>query len=394
VGHPPIAVVAGHICLDISPDLGGQKREPFGKTFLPGHLITSGPLLYSSGGSVSNTGLALHRLGVKTRLVAKIGDDLPGKVLRQVISAHGRHLTRGLQVDASENTSYSIIINYPGADRIFIHDPGANDAFASADIPSSFLKDARLFHFGYPPVMRSIFHSGGKELNRIFQNAKQAGLTTSLDMAFPDPSSEAGKVDWHGILAKVLPNVDIFMPSVEEILFMIHRDIYQELCAATGDSDILPLITPQLLSGLGDELVSMGAGLVGLKLGYRGLYLRTAKAARLQFMKPEDQEKWASKEFWAPCFKVNVAGTTGSGDATIAGFLAAFLRGCPLPECIRVAVAVGACNVEAEDALSGIYSWNETLTRIGSGWQQQVLEISEGGWVYRPEHNLWEGPCE
>ena len=35
---------------------------------------------------------------------------------------------------------------------------------------------------------------------------------------------------------------------------------------------------------------------------------------------------WANYENWSPCFQVDVVGTTGAGDATIAGFLAALLR--------------------------------------------------------------------
>ncbi len=50
---------------------------------------------------------------------------------------------------------------------------------------------------------------------------------------------------------------------------------------------------------------------------------------------------------WAPCFDVEVVGTTGSGDATIAGFLSALLRDASPEEAMTMAVAVGACNVEA-----------------------------------------------
>ena len=138
-------------------------------------------------------------------------------------------------------------------------------------LPFELLENARLFHFGYPPVMRSIFENDGKELEEIFRQAKRTGVTTSLDMAFPDPASQAGHADWEKILKKVLPHVDIFLPSVEEILFMLHRGIYEDLTRHAGSSDILPLVTPKLLSDLGRELIAMGAGIVGLKMGYRGI---------------------------------------------------------------------------------------------------------------------------
>lgn len=86
-------MVAGHICLDIRPDLSSAERKPFEDIFLPGHLVSCGPVMYSTGGAVANTGLALDRLGVKTRLVAKVGDDLFGKAICQALASHGENST-------------------------------------------------------------------------------------------------------------------------------------------------------------------------------------------------------------------------------------------------------------------------------------------------------------
>jgi sugar/nucleoside kinase (ribokinase family) len=388
------AVVAGHICLDIHPDLSGLERKPFEEVFLPGRLIVSGPVSYSTGGPVSNTGLALNRLGIAACLAGKVGDDLFGKAVCEVVANHGRHLTEGMIVDASANTSFSIIISYPGVDRIFLHDPGANDTFQAGDVPYALLERARLFHFGYPPLMRSIYANGGAQLEEIFRHAKHLGVTTSLDMAFPDPSSEAGHADWNDILKSVLPHVDIFMPSVEEILFMLRRDAYQKMCEASG-SEILPLITPGLLSDLAREIIAMGAKIVGLKLGERGLYVRTGSKEQIRTLgnaQPSEPEAWSAKEMWMPCFNVEVAGTTGSGDATIAGFLAALLRDCSLEEAATMAVAVGACNVEAADALSGIRTWEETTRRVANGWERRSLRIDSPDWQFDSARHIWRGP--
>jgi sugar/nucleoside kinase (ribokinase family) len=389
-------VVAGLICLDVHPDLRGVGRKPFEDIFLPGHLISSGPVSYSTGGAVANTGLALNRLGVVTRLVGKIGNDLFGQAVSQVVASHGRHLMKGLVVDASTNTSYTIIIDYPGVDRIFMHYPGANDTFRASDVPYGLLRKARLFHFGYPPLMQSIYADEGAQLKAIFRRARHTGVTTSLDMAFPDPSSAAGQADWHSILKSALPWVDIFIPSAEEILFLLRNETYQELRRSANGVDILPLITPQLLSDVGRELIGMGAKIVGLKLGYRGLYLRTARQEQLRTLgraRPSVPEAWAGKEFWAPCFKVEVAGTTGSGDATISGFLAALLRDLPLETAVTLAVAVGACNVEATDALSGVLPWDETLQRVARGWEHCALDLSTPGWQFDQTNGIWRGPC-
>jgi sugar/nucleoside kinase (ribokinase family) len=389
------ALVAGHICLDIQPDLSGSHREPFEKIFIPGRLISAGPVTYSSGGAVSNTGLASNRLGIATRLVARIGDDLFGQALKKIIADHGPQLIKDLIIDSTSGTSYTIIVNYPGVDRIFLHYPGANDTFQVSDIPDDLLKQARLFHFGYPPVMRSLFIDGGKKLAEIFHRARKSGVTTSLDMAFPDPSSEAGQADWHGILESVLPYVDIFLPSAEEILFMLRREMYEEMCRKGNGSDILSLIDPELLSALSQELFAMGAKIVGIKLGYRGMYLRTCEQSQMESMgraRPLEPDLWAGKELWAPCFKVAVAGTTGSGDATIAGFLCALLRGLSVEQSLTMAVAVGASNVEAADSLSGIRSWDDTLQRIAAGWEHHPMELNAFGWQFDKTNGMWSGP--
>jgi sugar/nucleoside kinase (ribokinase family) len=390
------AVVSGHICLDVHPDLSGADREPFEKIFHPGHLLASGPVSFATGGTVANTGLALHRLGVTTRLVGKVGDDLFGRTICQIIDSYSKDLTYGIIVDPSGNTSYSIIINYPGVDRIILHCPGMNDTFQINDVPYESLREARLFHFGYPPLMRSTFADDGATLAEIFLRAKQTEVTTSLDMAFPDPGSAAGRADWRSILKSVLPHVDIFMPSVEEILFMLRRQTYEQLCATTSDSNILPLIAPALLSELSQELIEMGVPLVGVKLGYRGLYLRSGNSRLIQSIGracPSNPEAWASKELWSPCFKVRVAGTTGSGDATIAGFLAALLHDLSIEESLKIAVAVGASNVEAVDTLSGIRSWETTQARVDAGWEKHVLELNSPGWHFDSRHGFWNGPC-
>jgi sugar/nucleoside kinase (ribokinase family) len=391
------ALVAGHICLDIHPDLSRTGREPFEDIFLPGRLVAAGPVTCSTGGAVSNTGLALDRLGIMVRLAGKVGDDLFGQAIRQIVAARSPGLADGIVVDASANTSYTIIINYPGADRIFLHYAGANDTFQAGDVPYALLEQTRLFHFGYPPIMRSIFIDGGAQLAEIFLRARRTGVTTSLDMAFPDPSSEAGRADWRVILGGTLPQVDIFLPSVEEILFMLHGETYRELCRSAPGSNLLALVTPQLLSDLGRELIAMGAKIVGLKLGDRGMYLRTGGRDAIDSIgraRPADPDAWAGMELWAPCFKVAVAGTTGSGDATIAGFLGGLLRDLPVEQVLTMAVAVGACNVEAADALSGICTWEETSRRLASGWERHSLKLDAPGWQFDPSSDLWRGPCD
>lgn len=384
------AIVAGHICLDVLPEMGHLPSGEFDSLFQPGHLISVGQAMFATGGPVSNVGLALNKLGIHTRLIAKTGNDPYGKIIRQIIAGYGSDLLDGVHTDMVEPTSYSIIISPPGVDRIFLHCPGVNDAFNAVDIDYDLVAKADLIHFGYPPIMRQMYQDDGTELVKIFRKAKQTGITTSLDMTFPDPAAPGGRADWRKIMVSTLPYVDIFTPSIEEILFMLHRAQYDELVSEYGD--VLQGISPTLLSTLGAELLEMGTKMVLLKLGYQGAYLRTADWETwgdFGRATPSQITAWANQELWTPCYQVDVVGTTGSGDATIAGFLSAISRDLSPHEALNTAVAVGACNVEAPDALGGLRSWEETLSRIQRGWDKHKLNIQAQKWVWDNHHAMW-----
>jgi|SRR5260221_454368 len=82
----PEVIVAGHICLDIFPVF--DKQTSAGGVISPGKLVKVGPALIAVGGSVANTGLTLHRLGITTRLMGKVGDDLFGQAIQETIKSN------------------------------------------------------------------------------------------------------------------------------------------------------------------------------------------------------------------------------------------------------------------------------------------------------------------
>jgi sugar/nucleoside kinase (ribokinase family) len=390
------AVVAGHICLDVIPDLENLPKGEFNALFQPGHLIQIGPTSFSTGGPVSNTGLALHQLGVPTQLIAKVGNDIFGQAVRNILAGYNPRLTNGLVFDSSASSSYSVIISPPQVDRIFLHCSGANDTFTAADVRYGLVAQVGLFHFGYPPIMRHMYQHGGAELADLLRHAKDTGVTTSVDMAFPDPNSESGRADWHVILEAALPYVDIFLPSIEELLFLLRRETYNDLLGRAGSANILPWITPALLADISSELLAMGVKIVVIKLGARGVYLRTASAGKLALMgraAPYDLGAWSKRELWAPCFSVQVVGTTGSGDATIAGFLSGLLRDQTPEATLTTAVAVGACNVEAADATSGVPTWERLQQRLTAPWERLMAGGPDtSGWHWQNQPGLWLGP--
>ncbi|HOF18264.1 MAG TPA: carbohydrate kinase family protein [Phycisphaerae bacterium] len=374
----PQAVVAGHICLDILPAMGDIRCAPE-ELLVPGKLVNVGPPLLATGGAVSNTGVAMHRLGVPVRLVGKVGNDLFGHAVLELLNRAGAGLADGMVVADGEHTSYTVVINPPEIDRIFLHCPGANDTFRAADVTTTAVRGARLFHFGYPPLMRRMFLDEGRELVEMLARVRSLGPAVSLDLSLPDPASEAGRVEWQTVLEKALPHVDVFLPSLDEILFMLDRPRWEQMRRA---GEILPQVDDKLLSELADRLIAMGAAVVGLKLGEQGLYLRTAgDAGRIRAAKLLARESaWRERELLAPCLEVRVAGTTGAGDCTIAGFLAALLHGLGPEQAAGAAVATGAFNVEAPDATSGIPPWDRVQARLDSRPARRAVRLKLAGW--------------
>ncbi len=376
-------VICGHFCLDFLPGFPATGADQ--EWFRPGRLsVVSAPVL-ATGGAVSNTGIALHRLGLPVRLVAKIGNDPLGRMTVERIRGIAESLASGLRLVEGEVSSYSVILNPPGVDRIILHCPGANDTFTDADVPDSVLESASIFHFGYPPLMKQIWCDGGQRLERLFDRARGQGALTSLDMSLPDPTSPSGKIDWGAFLSRVLPRVDLFVPSVEEMFFMMDRPAFMRLAEGGGDA-IVRRAALEDLDRLAERALALGVSAVFIKLGDRGAYLRTGPKGLPGL--PE----WVNRELYSPVFSVPVvAGTVGAGDSTIAGFLASASRGLSPQEALTMAVAVGGCCVEAPDATSGIRTWDETRTRVGSGWARQSVSVSEPGWQPAGD-GTWRGP--
>lgn len=387
-------VVAGHLCLDIFPSFAPDRTD-FLSTLSPGKLYDVGPIGFATGGTVSNTGLACVRFGAPTRLMALIGDDLFGREILNRIRANGGGADR-ISIRADLSTSYTVVLAPPGMDRIFFHHPGTNDLFDATCLDFAHLAQAGLFHFGYPPLMKSMFERDGGELVRIFGRARETGVVTSLDMALPDPHSPAGRAPWDRILAAVLPAVDFFLPSIEELLYMLDRPRFLERRSHAGARNLVDVITAEDASSVAERALALGAGAVLIKCGHRGLYLRTAGNGRLDAacrrlgMNPK---AWANREFWQPCFHVpRVVGTTGAGDSAIAGFLCACSRGESPDSALRYSAAAGSFNVTKPDSLSGLVSWEDMTEALHKGWDLDPLEIHSPHWRFDDQAGQWHGP--
>jgi sugar/nucleoside kinase (ribokinase family) len=382
---------AGHLCLDVIPRFPDTGTRDIAAIMRPGRLVNMEEAKISTGGPVSNTGINMKTLGNRVCFCARTGGDAFGKLTLDLLREKGN--AEGIHVVEDAASSYTVVIAPPGIDRIFLHNPGTNNSFGPEDLDPELIGRCRHFHFGYPPLMDRMFAEEGETLAEIFRIAKAAGATTSCDMSLPDPDSPSGKADWRNILEKILPHVDIFLPSIEETFYMLEPKAFLRMKADHAGEELIDVIPPPKYSELAASVLDMGAKMVSLKSGHRGFYFRTAETERFADMgaaKPEDSENWGGRELWAAAFTVeNFGSATGSGDSAIAGFLTGFLHGRSIEQCLRLAVTLGFQNVQVPDAVSGIRSREETLIMADSDAALINPRLSEHGWEELSNTGIW-----
>ena len=427
-------IVAGLLCLDMFPAFDTEtSADKIGDILRPGTLVHMGGMTFGTGGSVSNVGIAMKTFGCRVGFVAKAGDDSIGRTIVEILEKNGS--AEGIRLAPGEASSYTVVVAPPGIDRIFLHCPGTNDTFSKEDIDFDLVARARLFHLGYPTLMRSLFVDDGSETARILRAVKETGATTSLDISLPDPNSEAGRANWRRIYERSLPFTDIFLPSLEETLFTLHPNEYLKRKSEAEGRELLDFTSPEECESFADEYLGMGCKIVVIKNGHNGWFLKSAAVDSLRGLgralptasgtaasstagSPASGEEpagspapgklsprppappslsleawldnWAGRRLWCPAFQVDeIASTAGSGDSSIAGFLTGLLRGRPIERSLKLANAAGALNLRAMDTLSGLGSWEEVEEAAGSLPVRPVAFLS-APWAWNDKHELWE----
>ena len=266
-------------------------------------------------------------------------------------------------------------LSVKGIDRIILHNSGANNSFGFEDVDFEIVEKANLFHFGYPSIMRHMYANEGEEFIRLFKNVKQSGAATSLDMAIADEMSEGGKADWDQILQTVMPYVDIFAPSFEELVYFIDRSMYYELIEKSKDKDITDVLSIQKhVRPLADKLMKWGAKIVIIKCGARGIYFRTNTQNHIKNIGgglSTSLLSWSCQEYFERSYKPErVVSAMGAGDVSIAAFLYSALKGIDWKEALHFAAAAGASCVTTYDALSGLESFQVMGEKIKNGWEK------------------------
>jgi fructokinase len=236
------------------------------------------------GGSPANVAVGLARLGVPTRLLARIADDLLGHRLRAHLDGNGVDLS--FSVRAAEPTSLAIVA--VGRDGVVEYDfrvEGTADwQWRDAEVAGALDGDVVALHAG---SLALTMPPGADVLQRLLAGARQA-MTVSYDpncrpLLMGSPDAVRGRIE--GLVALA----DVVKASADDLAWL------------------LPGRPPEQVA---ESWLAKGPSLVVITLGPAGLVAATRQAGVLR----------------RPGRAVEVADTVGAGDACMAALLAGLHR--------------------------------------------------------------------
>ena len=246
------------------------------------------------GGQTATLARALARLGARVTMVGKVGDDDHGRRVLSQLAADGVDVS-AMVVDPELPTGVTVVLS-TGTERAYATYRGAMARLCAEEVPARLLTGADHLHVG------SFYLQPGLRpgLRGLFQAARAAGLTTSLDPGW-DPLDE-----WLPDILDVLDHVDVFIPNLVEALAISRAAAPLEAVSCLGRHA---------------RRVIVKAGAQGCLVWQQGQSLSV------------------------PGFVVSVRDVTSAGDVFNAGFLYGFLCGWDTGEAARFANACGAMAV-------------------------------------------------
>ncbi len=284
----------------------------------PGETITGRDFKTFSGGKGANQAAAAARLGARTQLFARIGDDgfAPG-LLKDLRKA-------GVDIACVESTPGStgaaLITTVDDGQNSIVVVPGANGTVEPADI------DQWWPAIGEADIVLAQLEIPIDAVMRLAVRCQAAGIPFMLD---PAPAQTLPQ--------ELLCAVTWLTPNESETRALTGMDITQ-----AGEAE---------LHAAAETLLARGVGGVVLKLGTRGAYMLHKGVA--QWIKP---------------FMVEVVDTTAAGDAFNGAFAASLLAlGDPFAAG-RVAAAAAALSTTRAGAIPSMpgHAQVEALLKTGS----------------------------
>jgi sugar/nucleoside kinase (ribokinase family) len=279
----------------------------------PGREVLANDFSLELGSSSAICAAGLARLGTPVSFLGKAGADVLGRFCIDELRHRGVDVEL-VRVDPALKTG--ITASFSSDDRALATFPGAIAELTADEIPTSIFGGFTHLHVSSYYLQRGL-QAG---LSGLFQAAKQAGLTVSLDPGH-DPSERWGPA----LLSGAIEHCDVlFLNEVE-------------LAGMSGSAGVSE----------GLRAVSNGRAIVVAKLGRRGC---AAMAA--------------GRYYSAGAIEVDAIDTTGAGDSFNAGFLHAWLRGFPLESCLDCGSICGGLSTRKLGGCGGQASWPEAERRM------------------------------
>ncbi|WP_428929237.1 bifunctional 5-dehydro-2-deoxygluconokinase/5-dehydro-2-deoxyphosphogluconate aldolase [Marinibacterium sp. SX1] len=288
------------------------------------------------GGCPTNIAVGGARLGLKTALLSRVGNDQIGRFVRETLEAEGVE-TSGLAVDPERLTAMAFLgieddRNFP---LLFVRTDCADAALSEDDIDPAFIRSAAAVvvtgtHFSKPHLeaasfkaMRIAREAGRKVVFDIDYRPNLWGLLGAGegDVRFVADDAVTARVQ------RILPGCDVVVGTDEEVHI------------AGGSTDTREALV---------NIRKVSDAMIVLKTGPKGCLVFPGQI-------PDDLEDGISSQG----FPVEVFNVLGAGDGFMAGFLRGYVRGLPLEECCRIANACGAFAVSRHGCAPAYPSWDE-----------------------------------
>ena len=293
-----------------------------------GMLVNITAMSRAVGGSVPNTLISLAKIDPTIPLSAlgKRGDDEGGRYAEGEMQTCGVDTT-GILVDPTAPTGFSDVMTLRDTgERTFFHHRGANARFVPEDIPLDTLT-CRMLHVAYIHLLDGFDAPDGEygtTLARFLKAAQETGITTSIDVV-----SSLGE-NFAPVVKAALPYTD------NAIMNEIEACGVSGLPARDGEGK---LILPNVRATM-EQLMACGVG--------QRVIVHCPEAG---FCLSRNGDFTVVPSLKLPAGYIK--GTVGAGDSFCAGCLYGIYHGYTDAEILEFASGAAACNLAAEDSVSG-----------------------------------------
>lgn len=313
-GRPYDVITFSDMCVDLI--LSGSDVTPqFGQVE---KLIDDYTL--ELGGSCNIFACQCAKLGLRTAVVGRVGDDSFGQLVVRRLQDAGVD-TSHVIVDPGLKTGMGVALCPPG-DRAILTYMGTINAVYPADISDGLLASTRHVHHGSFFLHTHLLPA----VSEIFTRAQALGASTSLDTNW-DPDDR-----WTSGLDRILPHTTLFMPNDEEAL-----RIYRSLGGDNEQPD---------LEQAARAFLDLGVQCVTIKAGKQGAAVYTSERTVSGGVDP-----------------VSGGDSIGAGDSFDAGFLAGWLRGLDLQRSLEMGLVCGRAVAAQVGGLAGQPRWHDVNLR-------------------------------